>query len=432
MSEPKHDNPDDLVKRAVAATRQLPAPSGPSAAIVSQTLAALREAASKPQHTFLQRITQMPWTTRASAVLAVAASMLIAYVVLSNPSGTSRAFAQVAEALSSIKSATWKTTSVVVDKGPANKTFTLTAKSMFLAPSLERTETGAEGETSISISDGRKDRTLILTPSQKTAMYIDFKNMPEGSIGRTFLGLREMVANAQNGKAGKVNRLGTKTIDGRTAEGFLFKAGAADVTIWADPQTSLPIRVEQTSEGAVLSTINASVTMTDFQVDVPLDESLFSLDVPPGYTTKEPVQIDIPKDPFAFLKDGLKLAAEYNGGVFPPQLRGENGFDGILDRAFKAEIEKHTKDRSEAERLKAVAEVTGKVAGVRSFLDAIPKEYWHYAGKDVKLGTSDRPIIWAMRKSGDQCMVIYADLTIKEVPADKAPKLTEADDGSKP
>jgi outer membrane lipoprotein-sorting protein len=374
----------------------------------------------------------MPWTTRASALLAVAASMLIVYVVFSNPTRTSRAFAQVAEALSSIKSATWKTTSVVVDKGPANKTIPLAARSMFLAPSHERTETGAEGEAWISISDGQKDRTLILIPSQKTAMYIDFRNMPEGSIGRTFLGLREMVANAQNGQGGKVDRLGVKTIDGRAAEGYRFKTGAADVTIWADPKTSLPIRVEETSEGAVLSTMNVSVTMTDFQVDVPLEESLFSLDVPPGYTTKEPMQIDLPKDPFAFLKGGLKLAAEYNGGVFPPQLRGENGFDGILDRAFKAEIEKHTKDGSEAERFKATAEATGKVAGVRSFLDAIPKEYWHYAGKDVKLGTSDRPIIWAMRKSGDQYMVIYADLTIKELPADEAVKLPESDSSSKP
>jgi outer membrane lipoprotein-sorting protein len=363
--------------------------------------------------------------------LAAAASIAIMYVVLSNPTGASRAFAQVAEALNSIKSATWKTTSTVVDKGPANKTVKMEAKSMFLAPSHERTETSADGETSISISDGQKNKTLILTPSQKSAVYIDIKNSPEGLIGRTFLGLREMVANAQSGKVGKVDRLGAKTIDGREAEGFRFNAGAADVTIWAHPKTSLPIRVEQTSEGAVLSSMNVSVTMTDFQVDVPLEESLFSLDVPPGYTAKEPIQIDIPKDPFTFLKDGLKLAAEYNGGVFPPQLRGENGFDGILDRAFKAEIEKHAKDRSEAERLKAMAEVTGKVTGVRAFLDAIPKEYWHYAGKDVKLGTSNRPIIWVRRKSGDQCMVIYADLTIKELPAGEAPKVPESDDSSK-
>jgi outer membrane lipoprotein-sorting protein len=425
MSEPKHDQSDDLLKRAIAATRQLPLPDGPSGAIMSQTLATLREAAGKPQHAFLQRITHMPWTTRASALLAVAASVMIMYVVLSNPAGATRAFADVAQALTNIRTATWKTTSVVEDKGPANKTVTFTAKSMFLAPSHERTETTVEGESSISISDGAMETTLILSPSQKTAMAINFKNVPPETklVGTTFLGLRDMVANAKSGKAGKVERLGAKTIDGRSAEGYRFKIGAAEITIWADPKTSLPIRVEEKSEGAMFSNMNVNIVMSDFQVDVPLEESLFSLDVPQGYTKNEPMQFDVPKDPFNFVKDCLKLAAEYNGGVFPPTLHGENGFDGILGRAMKAEVEKHTRDSSNADKFKAIADLTAKVAGVSGFLSAVPEEYLHYAGKDVKLGTPDRPILWVTQQNGGRCMVLYADLTMKELPAAEAPKV---------
>ena len=45
-----------------------------------------------------------------------------------------------------------------------------------------------------------------------------------------------------------------------------------------------------------------------------------------------------------YLTDALKMAAEYNGGVFPPSLRGEQGIDGIMQRAAKTLLEKHSKD----------------------------------------------------------------------------------------
>ena len=95
MSEARNDQSDDLVTRAVAAIRQLPLPSGPSAAIMSQTLAALREAVRQPKTTFLQRVYHMPWTTKTSALLGIAASVLVMYLVLSNSMDSARAFADV-------------------------------------------------------------------------------------------------------------------------------------------------------------------------------------------------------------------------------------------------------------------------------------------------------------------------------------------------
>ena len=59
-----------------------------------------------------------------------------------------------------------------------------------------------------------------------------------------------MVADAQSGKGGKVERLGVETIDGRPAEGFRFQLGTIEVKIWADPKTLLPIRVEETRSAA--------------------------------------------------------------------------------------------------------------------------------------------------------------------------------------
>ena len=77
MSDRRNELSVELLNQAVAATRQLPVPSGPSAAIVSQTSAALREAAHRPKASLLERIHIMPWTSKAIVTLAVAASVLV-------------------------------------------------------------------------------------------------------------------------------------------------------------------------------------------------------------------------------------------------------------------------------------------------------------------------------------------------------------------
>src|SRR6187200_3169011 len=107
------DRSDDLLNRAIEATRQLPLPDGPSAEVAAQTLAALRETARRPEITLLQRVLQVPWTSKAIAVLATAASLLAVYVGLSSFGGTALAFADVARVLSEVSSATWKITSEV-------------------------------------------------------------------------------------------------------------------------------------------------------------------------------------------------------------------------------------------------------------------------------------------------------------------------------
>src|SRR5208283_426504 len=44
-----------------------------------------------------------------------------------------------------------------------------------------------------------------------------------------------------------------------------------------------------------------------------------------------------------------------------------------------------------------------------------PENDSHYAGKDVKLGTPDRPIFWYKPTGAAKYRVIYADLSVKEL-----------------
>lgn len=424
---------DDLVVRAVDAVMNDPFPDEPPPDRVVELVAKVRQAADQPcPVTILDRFKNMKTTTR----IAVAATILVALFGLMSwlAPGSAFAFADVAEALNNVHSATWKTTTVTKLKLPGEKeerTVTTTANCMFLAPSRERTERTVEGQTaSIQIVDGRKGKVIMLAPAMKTAMVINLKDFPRENspFGRTFQGLRELVANAKSGKAGKVERLGAKTIEGRPAEGFRIQVGPIDVRIWADANTLLPIRVEQTTT-KITEGPKVNIAMTDFTVNLPLDESLFAVDVPPGYTVQQTKEIDASK-PWAFLTGALRLAAEFNDGVFPPTLRGEQGIVAVIRQGAQTTMEKHKGSPDELRKLST--DVTGNVAGFLGFLYAAPPEALHYAGKDVKLGTPNRPILWVERKRDGRCMVIYADLSVKEVSADELSKLPKSDESPKP
>jgi hypothetical protein len=54
-----------------------------------------------------------------------------------------------------------------------------------------------------------------------------------------------------------------------------------------------------------------------------------------------------------------------------------------------------------------------------------PENDSHYAGKNVKLDTPDRPILWYKPTGSDRYRVIYADLSIKEMAPEDVEKLRE-------
>jgi hypothetical protein len=56
----------------------------------------------------------------------------------------------------------------------------------------------------------------------------------------------------------------------------------------------------------------------------------------------------------------------------------------------------------------------------------------HYTGKDVKLGTPNRPIFWVKSPRTGKYEVLYADMTVKEVEPKDAPKALPADSSAKP
>jgi outer membrane lipoprotein-sorting protein len=429
MENPSEFHQDDLLKRAVEAVRRDPLPDDLPPERVAQLMAAVRQAADQPYpHSLIERIQRMKPRTK----FAVAATALITLFGLTSwllpGGGTAVAFADVAEALNNVKSATWKTTTEVTMKLPGQteeKTIAAEAKCMFLAPSHERTEMTVEGQTaSVYIVDGQKNKAISLVPSTKTALVMNIQNMPaeQNPFGRTFQGLRELAARAQNGQPGAVEQLGAKTIDGRPAEGFRLQQGAIKIELWADRESHLPLQVEYT-----IAELKSHVILTDFQVNTALDASLFAVEVPPDYMVQSTTDID-PSQTWRLLAQTLKMAAEFNDGAFPATLIGEQGVVSVIQRGAATAAQKRQDSPEEA--LKAGAEVTRHVAAFAAFVAAAPPDALHYAGKDVKLGEANRPIFWI--DQGERSMVFYADVSFKEVPKEETRKFPTSEGAAKP
>lgn len=397
-------------------------------------------------------------TMKRIAKLAVAATILVALGMLmfwTTIGGSSNmAFADVAKALDSLRNATYDFTSEI--KNPVDGyTITSNAKGFFLAPSLERVEmsmsigSAKDKVRSIMILDCLAAKGITLLPEQKKAMIINISTTEKsaGGTSNMFETVRRVVQEGSTGSGEKVESLGKKEIDGTLAVGFRTRNNMGDMTLWADPQTARLVRVniDKFSGGG-------HAVLSNFRYDMELDPSLFSLEPPAGYTVQtqtvtKPVEDD--------LVNVLRFVAEYNDGTFPDSIGTNNKtFMQALQAETKSESEKllktpkaqelmeklkvqygEDKDGFKKAWMKDWMEMAGPITqkhtqkymwGAMFYMTLPPENDSHYAGKDVKLGTPDRPIFWYKPTGADKYRVIYADLSIKEMAPQDVKKLLEA------
>ena len=417
MVDPKDPNHDDLLQEAFASVGATPVPDGPPEELVAQVSAALHraeEAANQPSTmNFKERILAMKLTTKLTTRIAIAATVLIAVggllAWLAPGGGTVFAFEKVAEAFANIRTATCKFTSERNEGKTA-----VEGQVMFLAPSRQRQEGPVPGGQMIMIYDGAQGKCLTLVPGEKVAFFTEIENMPADKQTNTFEQMRKLVSDARSGAVDEIEELGRQTIDGRQAVGFRIIEDNTQQTVWADPETGLPIRVEFVRRAGPK---HASV-WSDFRINVELDESLFSMDVPEGYTVGN-LSLDVSEEPTAEdLVKALRLVAESNDGKFPASLRNS---DDLMNALLTPIYE----EQGETAAKKAIVQLMPKIARAVNFLGTqlTPESDWHYAGKGVTIDTPHRPIYWYRPEPTAMYTVIYADLSVKQVPAADLPKV---------
>ena len=351
--------------------------------------------------------------------LAIAAAVVIAFVGLGSwlklSNGKSGiVFADVMERISSARTVIFNMTVEGVTVGGLSQP-TKTMKVMHIAPGRERIEQ-PDGLVAIMVLDSSPPKSLVLMPSTKMALRVDYVGgfsatnptnpTPAKDLFEELLKLR--------GQTGE--NLGQQEIDGRQAVGFRARLGGFDWIVWVDTATELPTRIEVPYEKMLGP--GAKMTMHDFAFDVPLDESLFSLDPPPGYTLQTQ-QFEMPATKEGILTDSLKSCAEILGGQFPEKF-DSNTMAEIAKKITKDIMGKTAKQAKTGPQIMTEMGMRGgRIMLGHMFVQMLPADSdWHYAGGGVKLGQADVPICWWKPEGSQTYRVIFGDLSQRDL--DKA------------
>ena len=281
-------------------------------------------------------------------------------------------------------------------------------RDMIMGSRIRRSVEGVEG---VSIIDLETFRVLALDPKEHKAIYIDMKGLPE-ELPNPLEALRTVIVQLQESPHFAVEELGEQEIEGRRAIGFkaVFtgKQPNVEVVIWADPETALPIRIEQ-QEGQM------RFICKDYQFDVDLDETLFSMKVPADYTEQQ-TELDLFGSTEEDFIEGLRVWAEYLGnGEFPEDVSVEY----YVKQTPMLEEKFDKLDLSDEEELEVGMKLQRHILFIRFFKG---EGQWHYAGKGVKLGDADKAIFWYRPKDSPTYRVIYGDLTVKDIAAENLPE----------
>jgi outer membrane lipoprotein-sorting protein len=392
---------DDPLDHAEEALRRTLIPDGPPQETISRTLAALNAKTFSSATPFLSSTTVKSALKVAAAVLVAAGGVL--YFALAPTAKATTAFAELAQKLRNAHTLSHRMTI----EGPDLKT-TFKGRYFFKEPKLMRNE--LDGGV-VSILDGARAKQLILDPAAKSALLIESKAPEPAAAAPAAGGLIESLRQLTEGDAKAV---GEKVIGTVRARGYLVNKLGVEMTIWVDPGTRLPLRIEclDHSQGKEFR-----MTLTDFQIDPVLDDALFSLDLPAGYALRKEESNIFGMDDKTFLdpekaaSDLLRLFAEKAGGAFPKRLDDASEYQKLLPKQA---------DQSKlpsGEMLKVLHSYTRFVMAIRTL-----KAGFGYRSEGVKLGDADKIVFWYRPEGAANYRAIYGDLHAGEVAEDKLPE----------
>lgn len=336
--------------------------------------------------------------TRIAAGIVVITVVLIGLHFLGSPFGTTPTFAQVIQPILNARTAMFD---VIVGEEQAGGPV---IHDMVMGSRIRRTLSMAQDV--VSIIDLETGKILTLDSKKKEAAYIDLKGLP--SMPNYMETLRNLIAGLQENPQFAVEELGEQEIQGQRVIGFCARHPKVDITIWADPRTALPVRIEQV--GGQMKVICKNV-----QFDVQMDESLFSMEVPEGYKLQQ-AQIDLQGSTEQDFIEGLRIRAEVFGdGWLPDGVGVEDYLKQAPAMQKKFEELRLPDDKATELGMK----LQQHLLFIRFFKG---QGQWHYAGQGVKLGDGSKPIFWYQPKDSQTWRVIYGDLSVKDVAPENLPQ----------
>ncbi len=343
----------------------------------------------------LRRIIMKSKITKFAAAAAIIMAALITFYFVGNPLGATVTFADVIKPILNAKT-------VIFDYVIGGEETGSVMHNIIVGSKNRRTFTNMD---IIAIIDLDNARMLTLDPKTKGAAYVNIEGPLKERTKNLLEFIRKVITDL---KDLPVEELGQQNIDGLEAIGFKL-SGPTEVTIWANPETAKPIRIE-------LLMGQALFILKNFEFDVPVDESLVSMEPPAGYTLSDKMfdMTNFTEQDFITL---LRLWVEHAfGGNFPQSLSASE----LVDQA-NAIGEKIDQLNISDDQKTQLGLTMGR--GMMFFGQLDPTNtIWHYAGAGVKLGDANKAVFWYQPKTSATYRVIYGDLSVKDVAPNDLPK----------
>ena len=267
----------------------------------------------------------------------------------------------------------------------------------------------------VNVSDLAAGKMVSLIPAQKRALVMNLKGAPKDKLANNYFErLRQLLSGSRDAKDNQYQRLGEKEIDGKRTLGFRYDSPVASVTLWGDPKTGTPVRIENLWSGIP----RTEVVMSHFEINIDLKESLFDATPPPDYKVQS-IDADASEPREQDLLQAFKACSDMGAGEFPDTLDTA----GITKLIIKYATS-HGKDFSDETVQKLMKESIKIGRGFQFAMELPESADAHYAGKGVKRDAKDRPIFWYRPAGAKQYRVLYADLTFRD--AEKPPQVAGA------
>jgi outer membrane lipoprotein-sorting protein len=337
--------------------------------------------------------------------LAAAAVIIIAILVGVNQIGTNGANTVYAAVVGQLHDAGTMTYSIVTQTNVENMP-TVRVEMAFKEPGYMRIAT-VDGY--ITVIDWVQNKGISIWPSRKQFTDFEATNYQHDPAQDPFAVVEKL--RALPSEADEV--LGEKEIDGRMLQGFRVIKDDMTSTVWVDPQTEQLVRVEIRYR----NTPGMNTIITDFQFNVQLDDSLFSVTPPEDYT-RLGVQADVSKVTEHDLIEYLRSWSSWTkDGTFPPT------FNLAALPNVAMEMEKQGKfGEGETSAQQRQADAMQTYRGIMFVAQLPAQSNWRYAGENVKYGDADTPIFWYRPVNSKTYRVIYGDLSVKEMSEDNLPR----------
>ncbi len=345
-----------------------------------------------------RKIMKNPITKFTAAAIIILAVLIGVYQITGSIDGSGVAWADVIRPV--LKAVSVEYDAVIDETGDDPQRF----HDVVVGPRIHRSY--AEGPVQKAIIDTETKTLFLLVPSEKTAVTIYFRNLPEKL--NPMSQVQNILLELQDDPGFEVQETGPETIDGQAAVGFWATHPQKELMIWADPVTSIPIRID------IKDVLAEDVICRNFQFNSQVSQSLMEMEVPQGFV-HEKHMLDLAGLPEANLIEGLRFYAKLNDGLFPEDVSVLHCIQP--DKDIQDRIETLTPHDQEALQI--------LMQTIRQFL--LLQYYrgpgqWHWIGTGVELGDANTPIYWYQSVDSSTYRVIYGDLHVEDATENELPK----------